>query len=124
MGALIAAGGILSLPSCGHDQKLESIQVQPSSFTFLQNVPGTTANYKAYGTYIHPPATKDISTEVTWYANVPGVATMASGATNGGVLTTAGGCGTNFNFWRLVGLCRFANESRAMCGNHPRRRSH
>jgi hypothetical protein len=39
MGALIAAGGILSLPSCGHDQKLESIQVQPSSFTFLQNVP-------------------------------------------------------------------------------------
>jgi hypothetical protein len=93
MGALIAAGGILSLPSCGHDQKLQSIQVQPSSYTFLQNVEGSTATYKAYGTYIHPPATKDISAEVTWYANVPGVAAMTSGATNGGVLTTAGGCG-------------------------------
>lgn len=93
MSALIAVGAVLSLPSCGHDQKLESIQVQPSSYTFLQNVPGSTATYKAYGTYIHPPATKDISTEVTWYANVPGVATIASGATNGGVLTTSGGCG-------------------------------
>jgi len=93
MSALMAVGATLSLPSCGHDQKLESIQVQPSSYTFLQNVQGSTATYKAYGTYIHPPATKDISTEVTWYANVPGVATIASGATNGGVLTTQGTCG-------------------------------
>ena len=93
MGLLIAVGAVLSLPSCGHDQKLESIQVQPSSYTFLQNVKGSTATYKAYGTYIHPPEQKDISTEVTWNANVPGVATMASGATDGGVLTTQGVCG-------------------------------
>jgi hypothetical protein len=61
IGVLITVGAVLSLPSCGHDQKLESIQVQPSSYTFLQNIQGSMATYKAYGTYIHPPATKDIS---------------------------------------------------------------
>ena len=93
IGGLIAVGAALSLPSCGHDQKLVSIAVQPTSYTFLQNVKGSTATYKAYGTYIHPPEQKDISTEVTWYADVPGVAMIASGATDGGTVTTQGACG-------------------------------
>jgi Divergent InlB B-repeat domain len=93
VGALVALGAVSSLPSCGHDQKLVSVTVQPQTFTFLQNVPGSTTNYTAIGTYIHPPATKDISSQVTWNTDIPQVATMASGATVGGTLTTQGSCG-------------------------------
>src|SRR5258708_17608417 len=93
LGALMAAGAVLSLPSCGHDQKLVSIAVQPKSFTFLQNVGTQTTNFKAYGTYIHPPAQKDITTKVTWNADAAGVVTIASGTTDGGTVTTQGSCG-------------------------------
>jgi hypothetical protein len=93
MGTVIAVGAALSLPSCGHDQKLVSIAVQPQSFTFLSNLKGSTTNYKAYGTYIHPPAQKDITTEVTWSADVPEVVTITSGTTAGGIATTQGSCG-------------------------------
>lgn len=70
LGALVAMGAVLSLPSCGHDQKLESISISPATVTYQtpQSVP---AVLKAYGTYIHPPATKDISAEVTWGSDVP-----------------------------------------------------
>lgn len=93
LGALVAAGAVLSLPSCGHDQKLVSIAVQPQSFTFLQNVGTQTTNFKAYGTYIHPPAQKDITTQVIWNADASGVVSIASGTTNGGTVTTQGDCG-------------------------------
>src|SRR5258708_9418357 len=93
LGALVAVGAVLSLPSCGHDQKLVSIAVQPKSFTFLENVGTQTTNFKAYGTYIHPPAQKDITTQVTWNADAAGVVTIASGTTDGGTVTTQGACG-------------------------------
>ena len=93
MGALLVVGAVLSLPSCGHDQKLQSIAVQPQSFIFLENIKGSTASFKAYGTYIHPPAQKDITAEVTWNVDVPGVVTIASGSTDGGTVTTQGSCG-------------------------------
>jgi hypothetical protein len=89
---LAAVGAIVSLPSCGHDQKLVSITVQPTSFTFLGNVPGSTTNFKAFGTYIHPPAMKDITAQVTWDSDISGVVTIASGA-SGGTVTTQGTCG-------------------------------
>jgi len=68
--ACVVAGAVMILPSCGHDQKLQSIQIQPATVTFQtpQSVP---AVLKAYGTYIHPPATKDITTEVTWATDAP-----------------------------------------------------
>ena len=93
LGALVAVGTVLSLPSCGHDQKLVSIVVQPKTFTFLQNVGTQTTNFKAYGTYIHPPAQKEITTKVTWNADAAGVVTIASGTTAGGTVTTQGACG-------------------------------
>jgi len=67
---LVVAGAVLTLPSCGHDQKLQSIQIQPATVTFQtpQSVSGV---LKAYGTYIHPPATKDITAEVTWATDAP-----------------------------------------------------
>jgi Divergent InlB B-repeat domain len=93
LGALVVVGAVLSLPSCGHDQKLMGITVSPPAFTFLTVSQGQTTTFKAYGSYIHPPSMKDITTQVTWNADVPQVITVASGAAAGGTVTTAGGCG-------------------------------
>jgi hypothetical protein len=69
---LVAAAGLLvGLNSCGRDQQLVSIQVQPVSETFgASTIPvsddaGLTVQLRALGTYIHPPVTKDITSQVT-----------------------------------------------------------
>lgn len=92
-GALVAIGAVLGLPSCGHDQKLESITVQPSSYTFLVADSGQTTPYKAYGTYIHPPAYKDITSSVKWAVDgLSDVVAVVPGSP-AGTVTTQGGCG-------------------------------
>ncbi len=90
MSAVVALGAFLSLPSCGHDQKLVSLTVQPASpgFTFPVPTAGATGQYTALGTYIHPPATKDVTTQATWAVDDPVV------SINGGLVTTNGSCGS------------------------------
>ncbi len=90
LGALVAVGAALCLPSCGHDQKLVSLAVVPASpgFTFPVPTAGATAQYKAYGTYIHPPATKDVTSQATWAVNDNVV------SINAGLVTTNGSCGS------------------------------
>jgi len=90
LGALVAVGAGLSLPSCGHDQKLVSLAVQPASpgFTFPVPNAGATGQYKAYGTYIHPPATKDVTSQAVWAVNDQVV------SINAGLVTTNGSCGS------------------------------
>jgi hypothetical protein len=95
LGVLIAVGAVLSLPSCGFKKKLVSITVQPQSFTFLQAGADQTTTFKAYGTYIHPPSYEDITTQVTWAADVPDLITIDSGPTDGGTVTTKDGCGVS-----------------------------
>jgi len=93
LGALAAIGVVLSLPSCGHDQKLVSIAVQPTSFTFLIADKDQTTPYKAFGTYIHPPVTKDITAQVTWAVDgLANVVAVVPGSP-AGTVTTQGGCG-------------------------------
>ncbi len=82
IGLLIAVGAVLSLPSCGHDQKVVSLTITPTTSTFLE--PGftpppanPTEQYTATATYIHPPATKDVTSQATWKID-NGVATMSS----------------------------------------------
>jgi hypothetical protein len=87
LGSLAAIGAALSLPSCGHDQKLVSLQVEPSSFTFL--TPAGTEQYSAIATYIHPPETKDVTSQATWAID-DGVVTFSA---PGSVTPTAGYCG-------------------------------
>jgi hypothetical protein len=89
LGALVAVGAALSLPSCGHDQKLVSLTVQPSAgFIFSQAATGATGQFTATASYIHPPATKDVTSQATWAVDddVVGI--------NAGVVTTNGNCGT------------------------------
>jgi len=88
LGALVAAGAVLSLPSCGHDQKLVSITVQPTTFTFLTQA--GTEQYTATGTYIHPPATKDMTSQATWKVD-DGVVSINAGLVSPGPTLGCGG---------------------------------
>jgi hypothetical protein len=82
----------LVVPSCGHDQQLVSIAIQPAVETFgaatiqVSADAGLNVQLRALGTYIHPPVTKDITDQVTWASNTPGVATVNST----GLLTATG----------------------------------
>ncbi|MFZ3265589.1 MAG: hypothetical protein WA172_16405 [Terriglobales bacterium] len=101
MGAVIAVGMTLSLPSCGHDQKLVSLTIQPGAFTFLEPYsppPATniTEQYHAIGTYIHPPATIDVTSQATWKVDdgvvtmsTPGLFTAADGYCGGGNISAS-----------------------------------
>ncbi|MGA7633939.1 MAG: hypothetical protein WCB11_24505 [Terriglobales bacterium] len=93
LGALVAVGGALSLPSCGHPQKLVSLQVTPSSAIYPTPQAGQVV-FSAIGTYIHPPATKDITAEVTWTTDVPELLTLNYQGVPGAVAPNGqGGCG-------------------------------
>lgn len=91
-----AAAGMLAAPSCGRDQQLVSIQIQPAVENFgATNMPvpedaGLQVQLRALGTYIHPPVTKDITDEVTWTSNTPQMVTTNS---TGLITATGGTCG-------------------------------
>jgi hypothetical protein len=90
LGALVILAVLLSLPSCGHDQKLISVTVTPSG----ANITGTgvEVDFKALGTYIHPPENKDITNSVVWASAAPEVVSIVS---NTGVAKSGSVCGTN-----------------------------
>ena len=93
---ILVATVLLALSSCGRDQQLESITIQPSTETFGDsNTPvifnaGAQVQLRALGNYIHPPVTKDITDQVTWNSNTPQMMTVDSS----GLLTVTGqACG-------------------------------
>ncbi len=94
---VVIASAFLSLASCGREQQLVSIQVQPTSETFgasdaqLSQDVGLQVQLRALGTYIHPPVTKDITSQVVWASNTPQMMTVDAN----GLVTVAGGtCGS------------------------------
>lgn len=94
MGKWIGLLGIcfagLTLLSCSSGQQLLSIGITPSAETFLTPDPTGNVQLLALGTYTHPPATKDLTTQVTWTSNTPQVAIVS----NTGLLSPSGtGCG-------------------------------
>src|SRR5438067_11934582 len=97
---VVVGGVLLSLASCGRDQQSVSIQVQPTTETFGDaNTPppldaGLQVQLRAPGSYLHPPVTKDITSQVTWSSNQPQMMTVDSSATS-----TAGGpsCGSTLS---------------------------
>jgi hypothetical protein len=86
---VVAAIAMLSWSSCARSQKLESINIQPGNGTFAAVDPNAYFLYKAYGTYIHPPQTLDITNQVTWQSDNPLVAQF----TAPGVISPTTGCG-------------------------------
>jgi hypothetical protein len=87
---------VIGLPSCGHEQQLVSITIQPATETFgAASIPvdldaGLNVQLKALGNYIHPPVTKDITGQVTWASNTPQMVTVNS---TGLITATGGACG-------------------------------
>jgi hypothetical protein len=86
----------LSLPSCGHDQELVSISIQPTTETFgSATIPvfqdaGLNVQLRAIGSYIHPPVDKDITNQVIWSSNTPQMVTVNS---TGLITATGMACG-------------------------------
>jgi hypothetical protein len=81
---------------CGSGQQLVGVNIQPTAETFgAANIPlsqdvGASVQLRALGSFIHPPATKDITDQVVWNSNTAGLATVS----NTGVLTATGlACG-------------------------------
>jgi len=102
LGLVLVCAAVLPVLSCAASQQLVSIAIQPSGETFgAANIPlsqdmGASVQLRALGSYIHPPATKDITDQVTWSSNTPGVATVsatgvlsATGMACGGALISA-----------------------------------
>ena len=83
---------LLYASSCGDPQELQSITIQPSVETIGQStIPvsadaGIQVQLKAYGNYLHPPVTKDITDQVSWLSNTTQMFTVSST----GLLTTTG----------------------------------
>lgn len=122
MGAVMAMGAALSLPSCGHDQKLVSLEVSPNTFTFLE--PGGTEQYTATASYIHPPATKDVTAQATWAVDdgvvtlsQPGLVTPTLGACGGGTIsaTMPEGTGGGSNIVRGYATVTVNNPANPLC---------
>ena len=99
---VLVAISLLSVSSCGDPQELTSIQVQPTTETVgASNIPvpadaGLQVQLRALGTYVHPPVTKDITSQVTWSSNTPQMFTVSStglmtatGVACGGTLVSA-----------------------------------
>ena len=87
---------LMGLPGCGHEQQLVGITVVPDVETFgAKNIPvsanaGSKVQLRALGSYIHPPVTKDITTQVVWSSNTPDMVTVDAG---GLITATGNACG-------------------------------
>jgi hypothetical protein len=88
---LVATAVFLSsVSSCGFNQHLTSIQVLPASATF--GGVGAAIQFKALGTYDHPPATKDITATVNWSIDSQNLVQFTSGMP--GLVTAINDCGS------------------------------
>ena len=92
--SVLAAGTmLLMLSNCARSQQLQAITISPPAVVYGAAVPpGFTqvpVKLTAYGYYIHPAATKDVSAEATWTVDIPTVASVDST----GNLTAGAGCG-------------------------------
>jgi uncharacterized repeat protein (TIGR02543 family) len=83
---VLAASNFLS---CGHQRKLVGITVQPPAATFLTPDALSQIQFTALGSYIHPPDTRDITSQVAWKTDVPQLITVSGGL----VSPTGIGCG-------------------------------
>ena len=102
--ALIAVASFL--PGCGFKRKLVAITVTPNGVTITGT--GVIVNFKAVGSYIHPPDTRDITDLVTWESAAPQIISIDP---HTGVATSGAGCGTNIT----INATAFSNSS-AMSG--------
>jgi hypothetical protein len=94
---------LLSLSSCAHSQQLVGITVSPQASTVTLSGVGQVVGtqFTAYGTYIHPPETRDLTGVAVWTTDSPTVIQIDP-STPGLVNTTGYGCGTNLGITATV----------------------
>jgi hypothetical protein len=95
-GVVLAA---MTLPSCGHDQTLESIKVSPRNSVITGA--GLDLQYTALGYYSHPPETKDITSTVIWKSQADQIIAFET-PDKPGLATSQSGCGTNLGISATV----------------------
>jgi hypothetical protein len=76
LGTLFVAGSLIAGLSCARDQQLQSITLTPNSVKF-EGV-GAVAQFTAVGHYLHPPQNKDVTGQVIWTTDVPGLVQFSS----------------------------------------------
>jgi hypothetical protein len=86
LGILAILAAVLPSVDCSTGQQLVAINVTPATVVFGSASPSLSAQLTATGVYTHPPATKDITTQVTWTSDIKGVAVVNSS----GVVSPAG----------------------------------
>jgi hypothetical protein len=89
--ALLICSATLVIPSCGTGQRLVGIQVTPATVVFGGADPSLFAQLTATGSYTHPPATKDITNQVTWASSIVQVAQV----TSSGKVSPSSNCGVS-----------------------------
>jgi hypothetical protein len=94
------------LPGCGFKRKLVAITVTPSGVQVTGT--GVIVNFKAVGSYIHPPDTRNITDSVAWDSSAPQIISIDP---HTGVATSGAGCGTNI----AITATAYSNSS-AMTG--------
>lgn len=87
----IVANALLNLSSCAHSQQLESITVQPTGGFVFEGYDAQ-GQFTAFGTYIHPPETKDITDKVVWSLDIANFGTLTQ--TGELTYTRTDGCGS------------------------------
>src|SRR5580698_4831635 len=89
---LVAIGlaGLTSL-SCSSGQQLTGITITPGAVVFGATDPSLFAQLTATGVYSHPPATKDITNQVTWASSV----TLVAQVTSTGKVSPSTNCGVS-----------------------------
>ncbi len=89
-GVCVILMGLSSALGCSEGQKLVAITVSPQNLT-ITGVGGVVP-FVAYGSYTHPPESRDITRSVTWSSSFPQAISIDPAT---GVATTGSGCGVN-----------------------------
>ena len=94
---------LLSLSSCARDQQLVGLTVSPTGSTITLTGVGqvVSTQFTAYGSYIHPQETKDLTKVAVWTTNSPTIIQLDP-SVPGLVETTGLGCGTNLGVTATV----------------------
>jgi hypothetical protein len=85
---MLTAMTLLNLASCARSQKLVGLSVTPAKATF--GGVGAQLQFKAIGTYIHPPENKDVTEQAKWSIDSQHLVTIDAP----GLVTAISDCGT------------------------------
>jgi len=88
---MVVGATLMSQPSCARSQQLVAITLQPSGGFVFEGY-NAAGQFTAYGSFIHPPETKDISDKVVWTLDIANFGTITQ--TGLVTYTRTDGCGS------------------------------